>query len=361
MTTFVVLDYISFFYIAAFAIAISIGYMKLARWLNITDQPIGRSSHSASTITGLGVVFPVTILFASLIVRSTPPIGPFFIIALFALSMISFIDDIMFVKHSVRFVFQIFALVLMIIELPLGDNLTSLIPIYAATIVFGIGVINAYNFMDGINGMLGLNLLATLLCLVLLNDILPVKNGEPLQFIDSKILFSVVIADIVFLFYNFRRKAKSFAGDVGAISIGFIVLSLVYQLVVTTQNYSYLLLFIVFGIDAGVTVFYKIILRENIFVPHRDFLFKKLVHVAKMKHLRVSALYASVQFLIGLTAVLFFRNIPKSSQIAVLFTSIVGLITAYIYFRNKLTKKRHEKPISRDGDGNLKATYKRIS
>ena len=87
-----------------------------------------------------------------------------------------------------------------------------------------------------------------------------------------------------FYIYNFRKKAKSFAGDVGAICIGFIVLSLVYQLIVTTQNYSYLLLFIVFGIDAGVTVFYKIILRENIFVPHRDFLFKKLVHIAKMKH-----------------------------------------------------------------------------
>lgn len=351
--------YINYIYIALFAIASSLIYIRIARWLNITDQPIGRSSHTASTITGLGIIFPLCVLFASLIVKTTPPIGPFFLIGLFALGIISFIDDVLFVKHSVRFVFQIFALILMIIELPMGDNLVSLIPIYAATIVFGIGVINAYNFMDGINGMLGLNLLATLICLFIINDVLPANGEDGLHFIDSRILFSVIAADVVFLFYNFRKKAKSFAGDVGAICIGFIVLSLVYQLIVTTQNYSYLLLFIVFGIDAGVTVFYKIILRENIFVPHRDFLFKKLVHIAKMKHLHVSSLYALVQLLIGLTTVLFFRNIPKTSQIAVLFTAIIGLIAVYIFYRNKLTKKRREKPINRNGT--LKTTYKKIS
>ena len=118
-------------------------------------------------------------------------------------------------------------------------------------------------------------------------------------------------------------------------------------------------MFVVFGIDAGITVFYKIILRENIFVPHRDFLFKKLVHIAKMKHLNVSASYAMVQLIIGLATVLFFRNIPKSTQIAVLFTSIVGLIGVYIFYRNKLTRKKHEKPINRDGK--LTTTYKRIS
>lgn len=353
------MEYLNYIYIAAFAIASSVGYLKIAKWLNITDQPIGRSSHSKSTITGIGIIFPITILFASLIIKTTPPLGSFFLIGLFALGIISFIDDVLFVKHSIRFVFQLFALILMIIELPLGDNLVSLIPIYAATIVFGIGVINAYNFMDGINGMLGLNLLATLICLFLLNNVLPVQNGEPLQFIDSRVLFAIIVSDLIFLVYNFRRRALSFAGDVGAICIGFIVIALMYQLIVATQNYAYLLLFIVFGIDAGITVFYKIILRENIFVPHRDFLFKKLVHVAKMKHLHVSTLYAIVQLGIGLITVLLFRNIPKSSQIAVLFTSIVGLTAVYVYYRNKLTKKRHERPIS--SDTKIKSTFRRIS
>lgn len=213
--------------------------------------------------------------------------------------------------------------------------------------------------MDGINGMLGLNLLATLTCLILINDFLPAANGEPMHFIDSRILFSVFIADIVFLFFNFRKKALSFAGDVGAICIGFIVLSFIYQLVIASQNFSYLLLIIVFGIDAGITVFYKIILRENIFVPHRDFLFKKLVHIAKLPHLTVSTYYALVQLTIGLITIFFFRNIPITSQIAVLFSGIVGLTTVYIYFRNKLTKKRHEKPVGNQKTG-LKTTYKKI-
>ncbi len=334
-------------------------YLKFAKWLDITDDPVGRSSHTITTYTGLGVLFPLSVLVASLIVISTPPIGTFFIIGLLILAIISFIDDVVFVKHSIRFVFQIFALILMVIEMPLGFDIWTTIPIYAAAVVFGIGVINAYNFMDGVNGMLGLNVLLTLVCFWLLNDVLPTKDGLPLHFIDSRIMFALIVSFVIFLFFNFRKRAISFAGDVGAISIGFILLYLMFSLLLKTQNFAYLIMFIVFGADAGITVFYKIILRENIFVPHRDFLFKKLVHIAKLPHLRVSVIYASVQFILSLITILFLRNIPKSTQIAVLFIAILGMLVAYIYYRNKLTKKRHEVPVS-DGK-ELKTTFKRIS
>lgn len=352
---------LDFNYLILFATAslLSIIYYRVAKWLNFTDQPIGRSSHTSSTVTGLGIIFPLTFLIGFCTLDASPPINLIYVIGLMMLALISFTDDILFVKHSVRFVFQIFALILLLICLPFGEVTWSLVPIYAAAAIFGIGVVNAYNFMDGINGMLGMNFLATLICYALLNDVLPVENGEPLHFVDSRILFGLIICTIVFLIYNFRRKALAFAGDVGAISIGFINLFLMYSLILATQNYTYLLLFIIFGIDAGVTVFYKIILRENIFVPHRDFLFKKLVHIAKMKHLRVSTLYALVQLGIGLITVFFLRDIPKTSQVAVLFTAIVGLVATYIYYRNKLTKKRHEKPVGEKGK--LRTTYKRIS
>jgi UDP-N-acetylmuramyl pentapeptide phosphotransferase/UDP-N-acetylglucosamine-1-phosphate transferase len=341
------------------AVALSILYYKIAKWLNFTDQPIGRSSHSSSTVTGIGIIFPIVFLCGYSLIKITPPIDPIYVIGLMMLALISYTDDILFVKHSVRFVFQIFAIVLLLVALPFGELTFSLIPIYLAAGIFGIGVINAYNFMDGINGMLGLNLLSTLVCFFLINDVLPASDGEPLHFVDTRLLVGLISCSIIFLFYNFRRKAWAFAGDVGAISIGFINLFLMYSLILETQNYAYLLLFIVFGIDAGVTVFYKIILRENIFVPHRDFLFKKLVHIAKMKHLHVSSLYALVQLVIGLVTVLFLRNIPKTSQVAVLFTAIVGLVAVYIYYRNKLTRKRHERPVQQKGK--LTTTYKKIS
>lgn len=352
------LDYYHLILFIAAAV-LSILYYRIARWLNFTDQPIGRSSHSKSTVTGIGIIFPLIFLGAYSLIKITPPIDPIYIIGLMMISLISYTDDILFVKHSVRFVFQIFALVLLLVALPFGELTFSLIPIYLAAGIFGIGVTNAYNFMDGINGMLGMNLLATLLCFFLLNDVLPASDGEPLHFVDTRLLVGLISCTLIFLFYNFRRRALAFAGDVGAISIGFINLFLMYSLILETQNYAYLLLFIVFGIDAGVTVFYKIILRENIFVPHRDFLFKKLVHIAKMKHLHVSSLYAIAQLIIGLVAVLFLRNIPKTSQVAVLFTAIVGLVTLYIFLRNKLTRKRHEKPLQKKGK--LTTTYKKIS
>lgn len=352
-------EYFNYIIIATIILLLSLIYLRVAKWLNITDNPVGRSSHTQITFTGLGVIFPLSLLITPLLVTTSPPTGPFFIIGLMILAIISFIDDMIFVKHSVRFVFQLFALVIMVIEMPLGYGILGLLPIYASAIVFGVGVINAYNFMDGINGMLGLNVLVTLFSFWLLNDVLPAQNGMPLHFIDSRMLFAISVAVIVFLFYNFRTKAKSFAGDVGAISIGFIVLYIMFLLLLKTQNFAYLLLFIVFGIDSGVTVFYKIILRENIFVPHRDFLFKKLVHIAKIKHLRVSGIYALIQLAVSLVTILLFRNIPKSTQIGVLFIGIVGFVWVYIFFRNKFTKKRHEPPVDRRG--NLKATYKPIS
>jgi len=340
-------------------LVLSLIYLKIAKWLNITDNPVGRSSHTKVTYTGLGVIFPLSLLITPLLVTTTPPTGPFFIIGLMMLAIISFVDDIIFVKHSIRFVFQLFALVIMVIEMRFGYGILGLLPIYASAIIFGIGVINAYNFMDGINGMLGLNVLVTLFSFWLLNDVLPAQDGLPLHFIDSRMLFAITIAVVIFLFYNFRATAKSFAGDVGAISIGFIILYLMVLLLLDTKNFAYLLLFIVFGIDAGVTVFYKIILRENIFVPHRDFLFKKLVHIAKMKHLHVSITYALVQLAVSLVTILLFRNLPISAQIGVLFIGIVGFTTIYIFYRNKFTKKRHEPPIDKDNE--LKAAYKRIS
>lgn len=352
-------EYFNYVLIFLTLIFLTFGYFKLAKWLDITDDPVGRSSHTITTYTGLGVLFPVAILISIMFVKSTPPIGPFFVIALLLLSIISFIDDIVFVKHSIRFVFQIFALVLMVIEMPLGFNVWTTLPIYTAAIVFGIGVVNAYNFMDGINGMFGLNTLFTLIYFLILNDFIP-SDGAPLHFIDSRILFSLIAASLIFCFFNCRKKAVSFAGDVGAISMGFIILYILFLLLLKTQNFAYLMLLLVFGLDAGITVFYKIILRENIFVPHRDFLFKKLAHVAKIPHLKISAIYTSVQGVLSITTILFLRDIPKVTQIAVLFVSIVLLTIVYIHYRNKLTKKKHEPAIT-DGRTGLKTTFKRTS
>lgn len=328
----------NYFFSGSALTVLAFAYIFIARKLGLYDHPVGRSSHTERTITGFGIVFPFAYLAYALVANQE--FNLYFFTGLMLLTVISFIDDIVFVKHSIRFLFQIIALILMCIDLPFGEQFDEKLPVIIAAVIFGIGVLNAFNFMDGINGMLGLNTIVILCSFLFLNETLVDGEGRLLHFTNSYFLILLIVVLLVFLFFNFRTKAVSFMGDAGSISLAFMIIYVMYSLLLKTGNYSYLLLFAVLGVDSSMTVFYKLIQRENIFIPHRDFLFKKLVHVAKLTHLKVSVWYAFVQILV--TAIVIFQPYQRklSSQIAVLFIILVFLVTAYIMLRNRFTKKR---------------------
>jgi UDP-N-acetylmuramyl pentapeptide phosphotransferase/UDP-N-acetylglucosamine-1-phosphate transferase len=144
----------------------------------------------------------------------------------------------------------------------------------------------------------------------------------------------------MFLILNLRKKAIVFMGDVGSISLAFIIFYLMLNLIFRTGNYAYLLLFSVIGVDAGLTVIFKLLLRENIFVPHRDFLFKKLVHVGKQKHVKISVIYALAQVLVSIIVIALPFQGRLSAQLSILFIFTVTLCAVYISIRNRYTKQR---------------------
>lgn len=313
-------------------------YLKAAKRFKIYDHPVGRSSHLNQTKTGFGLF----VLFGLMVYCIFFPytLKSFFIIGLIMMGTISFIDDIVFVKHFIRLIFQIFALTLMAIELPYDYISTEKLPVIIACVIFGIGVLNAFNFMDGINGMLGLNSLVILLSFWWLNSHSVDMQGSKIEFANPNFIYTMIIGVLTFLFLNFRNKAKVFAGDAGSIGLAFVIFYLMMSLIFKTGNYAYLLLFGVVGMDAGLTVIYKLILKENIFVPHRDFLFKKLVHVGKEKHLKISAIYALLQAIISIIIILLPLQRRLSTQLSILFIGVVTLGAIYISVRNKYTKQR---------------------
>jgi len=314
-------------------------YIRIAHFYNIYDHPVGRSSHLNRTITGFGVFVIFGLLLYSIAFPYT--LKSFFIIGLLMISTISYIDDLVFVKHFIRLVFQVFALTLMAIELPFNYMMDfEKLPLIIAIVILGIGVLNAFNFMDGINGMLGLTNLVILLSFLWLNSNSVDIKGNPVSFIRNEFLYTYIIGVSIFLGLNLRRKAIVFAGDTGSIALAFIVLYLMLNLIFKTGNYAYFLLFSVFGIDAGLTVIFKLLLRENIFVPHRDFLFKKLVHVGKYKHVNISIIYASLQALINILVIALPLQGRLSAQLSILFIFTITLCAVYIFIRNKYTKKR---------------------
>jgi len=331
---------LSYFFLAPLmSILLFVLYFIIGKKVGISDNPVGRSSHKNSTITGAGIVFTISFVVVNILYSTGLPLS--FFLGLILLATISFIDDIKFVKHSVRFVFQILGLTLLVSQVPINGDLSDKVPVIIAGVLFGIGVLNGFNFIDGINGMLGLNTLVILISLIYLNETLVNPSTlEAMPFANPIALYSITVAVLVFLFLNFRTKAVFFMGDVGSISLGFIVLFFIYELISKTGNLSYLLLFSVIGIDSGLTVIYKLIQKENIFIPHRDFLFKKLVHIGRYGHVRISSIYALTQLAINALVILLPFNKTLSAQVSVIFILVFIQSFMYINTRNKLTKQR---------------------
>jgi UDP-GlcNAc:undecaprenyl-phosphate/decaprenyl-phosphate GlcNAc-1-phosphate transferase len=198
--------------------------------------------------------------------------------------------------------------------------------------------------------MLGLNSLVILVSFWWLNNHTYDATGHEITFITNEFIYTLIIGVSIFLFFNLRNKAVAFAGDVGSISIAFVIFYLMVNLIFATGNYAYLLLFVVIGIDAALTVIFKLLLRENIFVPHRDFLFKKLVHVGKYKHVNISIIYAMVQAFISIIVISLPLQNKLSAQLSILFIVVVGLCSTYIIIRNKYTKKRVIKSLQKDAN-----------
>src|SRR5690606_16005668 len=87
---------------------------------------------------------------------------------------------------------------------------------YILTCFVFVFIINAFNLIDGINGLLGS--ITSLICITY-GTLFYLMNDKGL----SVLSFSMAGAVAGFLFYNLRRRARIFMGDAGAYSIGFIV------------------------------------------------------------------------------------------------------------------------------------------
>ena len=260
-------------------------YFKLADKCNIIDKPNERSSHTKVTLRGGGIIF----YFGALAYFLTNHWEyPWFIVALTLITFISFVDDIRSTSQGLRLVFHFSAMALMFYQWGLFS--LSWWWIIVALIICT-GIINAYNFMDGINGITGGYSLVVLVALAYI-------NAEITSFIEPALIYTVLCSVLVFCFFNFRKKAKCFAGDVGSVSIAFIILFLIGKLFITTGNFSWIILLSVYGVDSVLTIIHRLMLHENIGLPHRKHMYQLMANELKMSHVVVSFIYMVVQAIV---------------------------------------------------------------
>jgi len=260
-------------------------YFKLADKCNIIDKPNERSSHTKVTLRGGGIIF----YFGALAYFLTNHWEySWFILALTLITFISFVDDIRSTSQGLRLVFHFSAMALMFYQWGLFSLSWWWIII---ALIICTGIINAYNFMDGINGITGGYSLVVLVALAYI-------NSEITTFVESALINTVLCSVLVFCFFNFRKKAKCFAGDVGSVSIAFILLFLIGKLILTTGDFSWIILLSVYGVDSVLTIIHRLMLHENISLPHRKHMYQLMANELRMPHVGVSLIYMAAQALV---------------------------------------------------------------
>jgi UDP-N-acetylmuramyl pentapeptide phosphotransferase/UDP-N-acetylglucosamine-1-phosphate transferase len=306
-----------------FLFILEVTYFKIANHYNIIDKPNLRSSHTQITLRGGGVIFPIALIFGVLIYQ---PSQTYLAFGVFAIAAISFLDDVLTLNNKLRIGVHLISVLLLLFQIFVNQNILvsnvfNLVYCLSilASIILIIGIINAYNFMDGINGITVLYTLTTVLTIWYLQDYLS------FLLLKQEVWLLIFASLIVFAFFNVRKKAKSFAGDVGSISIALFICFLIFSLILFTHDLKYLLLLGVYGLDAVATIFCRILRKENIFEAHRSHFYQFLANDQKINPILISLMYCLFQILLIL--IIIFSSSPYA-LFAFIFITLI-----YIAFR----------------------------
>ena len=309
-----------------YAFAILKFYIYLAKKFNIIDKPNSRSSHSQITVRGGGIIFPIIALTWFI---WSGLLYPMFFIGLLVLSIVSFFDDIFQLSSRIRFIAQLGAVLLLF-----SDIGFALFPfwIWILLAILAVGILNSFNFMDGINGITAGYSSSVLIGLWIVNNF-------QVEFINNELIYFMAISLLVFSLFNFRSKAKCFAGDVGSISIAFILLFMLALLITKTHNPLYLLFLSIYGIESTLTIVYRIWLKENIFEPHRKHVYQLLANELRLPHPLISIIYSFIQLLICFIVYTTIKSsIDVSVHLTMAFCTLTTLVLLFISARVNINK-----------------------
>lgn len=299
-------------------LSLEIGYIKFAKSIRLYDTPNDRSSHDIKTINGGGIIVPVAMIaYCSFFAEGMW----WFVAGLLLVSAVSFATDVRELSVYKRLVAHFLAITAMAVQL----DLFAILPWWSVplAIVVGVWTINGFNFMDGINGITPAYALAVLIPLMIMNS--------GIGFIQPEFLYVATVAVVVFAIFNFRKRALCFAGDVGAIAIGFVLLYAIAKLMIATSSWMYMTFVCVYAVDVIFTLGMRAGMHENLFKAHRMHVYQRLANECSIPHLFVAAAYAVLQLAISLMLVF----VGKSAD-WVAWAAWISVMCAYLVFSYKV-------------------------
>ena len=326
--------------IAVLLIVAELVYFKIADKCNIIDKPNERSSHKSIVLRGGGIIFTIGLWIWSAFFGFQ---YPWLLVGVTLAAGISFVDDIHSLPDSVRLVVQFTAMFLVFQEIGLLHwDMWWIVPI---VLIVAVGGTNIFNFMDGINGITAGYSLAMLIPLLLVSGFTFQDSGSSriselenstAGIVEPSYLIVAIIGVLVFSLFNFRPrgKAKCFAGDVGSIGMALILVFAIGRLMLQTGDVTWIVLFLVYGVDGMMTIFHRIMLHENLGQAHRKHAYQLMANELKMSHVTVSCIYMVLQLAISLGFIYLCPNTILAHWIY-LVTAALVLAVAYVLFKMK--------------------------
>lgn len=296
-------------------------YFKIADHFNIIDKPNERSSHKRIVLRGGGIIFTIALWLWSFWSGFQ---YPWLLAGVTLAAGISFVDDIHSLPDSLRLIVHFAAMFLVFQEIGLLHwNMWWIVPIALLVSVFAT---NIYNFMDGINGITGGYSMVMLIPLFLLN--------RKYDFMDESLLVVIGLSLLVFCLFNFRTRAKCFAGDVGSIGIALILTFCMGRLMMVTGDVAWIMLMMIYGVDGLLTIVHRMMLHENLGQAHRKHAYQLMANELKMPHVVVSSIYMVLQLAVSLVAIYLIPDTIVAHWIYFVVTAVF-FVAAYVVFMMK--------------------------
>ena len=305
--------------------------LRYARSRQLLDQPGHRRSHSLPTPRGGGVGIVLTLLLALPWLHWQEPLQPWALaLALLLVAGIGWSDDHHPQPAWRRLAVHGVAASILLLVLVWSDARTQSVPIGWMLLASGVllfwlvGCINAWNFMDGSNGLLASQCLWLGLMLAAI-----FHWGAGAAVTASWLIWSLLLAGACagFLPFNFPR-ARIFLGDVGSGALGLVCGVLLLVAVGLEPRRFWLLLILPSAllVDAGMTLLSRIVAGRRWYTAHREHLYQWLIRTGR-SHARVAAIYMGWNFLVVLPVAVLMEAWPEQAMILSLFTLGLAMVT----------------------------------
>lgn len=308
-------------------------YKKYAIYTGIISNPNYRTLHELPIPRGGGIIFSTLFILAIFLIWRYLQLSDNLLLMLGVgggvASLLGFIDDIKSIRARIKLIIQLLLSSWVSYCLYL-DNLLFLnwMPLFLtipAFLFFMVWIINAYNFMDGVDGMAASGAIFTSLTLALVLSL----TGSSVELIAIFILMAALISG--FIFFNWP-PASIFMGDAGSVFLGYIFGSL---LLFTSLNgyisiWIWLTVFGYFFADTTVTQIVRVISIKKWYLPHRSHAYQNLARITG-SHLKVTSGVTLYNIIWILPLTLLSALKPEMSVIISMLAICPALVIAYKY------------------------------